>query len=162
MRSGRPVSRYPLKAGLCFHLVKNLKLKPLELVISVNREPTKYQPNNEIIIIFEESRYIGQFSMPIYIFFFRHGIVMVMWLEHVAWTECFGSEATFCRNNHGIQFIENVKIHRANDDKQPYYTLLKPKRHSLRCHDFVVQALLLRMHTNVVDFRVMRRLCHRE
>ena len=25
------------------------------------------------------------------------------------------------------------------------------KRHSLRCHDFVVHALLLRMHTNVVD-----------
>ena len=42
------------------------------------------------------------------------------------------------------------------------YTLLKPKRHSLRCHGFVVHALLLRMHTNVVDFRVMRRLCHRE
>ena len=41
-------------------------------------------------------------------------------------------------------------------------TLLKPKRHSLRCHGFVVHALLLRMHTNVVDFRVMRRLCHRE
>ena len=38
------------------------------------------------------------------------------------------------------------------------YTLLKPKRHSLRCHGFVVHALLLRMHTNVVDFRVMRRL----
>ena len=42
------------------------------------------------------------------------------------------------------------------------YTLLKPKRHSLRCHGFVVYALLLRMHTNVVDFRVMRRLCRRE
>ena len=42
------------------------------------------------------------------------------------------------------------------------YTLLKPKRHSLCCHGFVVHALLLRMHTNVVDFRVMRRLCHRE
>ena len=42
------------------------------------------------------------------------------------------------------------------------YTLLKPKRHSLRCHGFVVHALLLRMHTNVVDFRVMRRLCHRK
>ena len=41
-------------------------------------------------------------------------------------------------------------------------SLLKPKRHSLRCHDFVVHALLLRMHTNVVDFRVMRRLCRRE
>ena len=41
-------------------------------------------------------------------------------------------------------------------------TMLKPKRHSLRCHGFVVHALLLRMHTNVVDFRVMRRLCHRE
>ena len=41
-------------------------------------------------------------------------------------------------------------------------TLLKPKRHTLRCHDFVVHALLLRMHTDVVDFRVMRRLCHRE
>ena len=36
------------------------------------------------------------------------------------------------------------------------YTLLKPKRHSLRCHGFVVHALLLRMHTNVVDFRVTR------
>ena len=42
------------------------------------------------------------------------------------------------------------------------YTLLKPKRHLLRCHGFVVHALLLRMHTNVVDFRVMRRLCRRE
>ena len=41
-------------------------------------------------------------------------------------------------------------------------TLLKPKRHSLRCHGFVVHTLLLRMHTNVVDFRVMRRLCHRQ
>ena len=45
-----------------------------------------------------------------------------------------------------------------------YYaiTLLKSKRHSLRCHDFLVHAYLLRMCTNVVDFRVMRRLCHRE
>ena len=42
------------------------------------------------------------------------------------------------------------------------YTLLKPKRHSLRCHDFMVHALPLRMFTNVVDFRVMRRLCRRE
>ena len=42
------------------------------------------------------------------------------------------------------------------------YTLLKPKRHKLRCHGFVVHALLLRMHTNVVDFRVMGRLCRRE
>ena len=41
-------------------------------------------------------------------------------------------------------------------------TLLKPKRHSLRCHGFMVHALLLRMHTNVVYFRVMRRLCRRE
>ena len=40
--------------------------------------------------------------------------------------------------------------------------LLTPKRHSLRCHSFVVHAFLRRMHTNVVDFRVMRRLCHRE
>ena len=39
---------------------------------------------------------------------------------------------------------------------------VKPKRHSLRCHGFVVCELLLRMHMNVVDFRVMRRLCHRE
>ena len=45
---------------------------------------------------------------------------------------------------------------------QNYTLALKPKRHSVRCHDFVVHALLLRMHTNVVDFRVMRRLCHRE
>ena len=44
----------------------------------------------------------------------------------------------------------------------PHYMLLKPKRHSLRCHGFVVHALLLGMHTNVVEFRVMRRLCHRE
>ena len=43
-----------------------------------------------------------------------------------------------------------------------YNTLLKPKRHSLRCHGFVVHALLLRMNYNVVDFRIMRRLCHRE
>ena len=42
------------------------------------------------------------------------------------------------------------------------YTLLKPKRHSLRWHDFMVHALLLRMCTNVVYFRVMRRLCRRE
>ena len=42
------------------------------------------------------------------------------------------------------------------------YTLLKSKRHSLRCHDFLVHAYLLRMCTNVVDFRVMRRLCRRE
>ena len=48
------------------------------------------------------------------------------------------------------------------DDRITLHTLLKPKRHSLRCHDFVVHALLLRMHTHVVDFRVMRRLCHRE
>ena len=41
-------------------------------------------------------------------------------------------------------------------------TLLKPKRHSLRCHDFLVHAYLLRMCTNVVDFRVMRRLRRRE
>ena len=41
-------------------------------------------------------------------------------------------------------------------------TLLKSKRHSLRCHDFLVHAYLLRMCTNVVDFRVMRRLCRRE
>ena len=41
------------------------------------------------------------------------------------------------------------------------YMLLKSKRHSLRCHDFLVHAYLLRM-CNVVDFRVMRRLCHRE
>ena len=41
-------------------------------------------------------------------------------------------------------------------------TLLKPKRHSLRCHGFMVHALLLHMHTNVVDFTVMRRLCRRE
>ena len=42
------------------------------------------------------------------------------------------------------------------------YTLLKPQRHSLRCHDFMVHALLQRMCTNVVYFRVMRRLCRRE
>ena len=41
-------------------------------------------------------------------------------------------------------------------------TLLKPKGHSHRCHGFVVHALLLRMHTNLVYFRVMRRLCRRE
>ena len=41
-------------------------------------------------------------------------------------------------------------------------TLLKPKRHSLRCHGFMVHALPLRMHTNVVYFRVMRKLCRRE
>ena len=41
-------------------------------------------------------------------------------------------------------------------------TLLKPKRHSHHRHGFVVHALLLRMHTNVVYFRVMRRLCCRE
>ena len=37
-------------------------------------------------------------------------------------------------------------------------TLLKPKRHKLRCHDFLVHAYLLRTCTNVVDFRVMRTL----
>ena len=31
-----------------------------------------------------------------------------------------------------------------------------------RCHGFVVHTLLLRMNKNVVDFRVMRRLCHRQ
>ena len=41
-------------------------------------------------------------------------------------------------------------------------TLLKPKRHSLRCHGFMVHALLLRMRTNIVYFRVMRRLYCRE
>ena len=41
------------------------------------------------------------------------------------------------------------------------YTLLKPKCHSLHCHGFMVHALLLRMHPNVVYFRVMRRLCRR-
>ena len=40
----------------------------------------------------------------------------------------------------------------------PLNTLLKPKRHSLHCHGFMVHTLLLRMHTNVVCFRVMRRL----
>ena len=44
----------------------------------------------------------------------------------------------------------------------PFYTLLKPKRHSLRCHGFMGHALLLHMHTNVVYFRVMRRLCRRK
>ena len=34
--------------------------------------------------------------------------------------------------------------------------LLKPKRHELRCHGFLVHAFLLRMNNNVVDFRVMR------
>ena len=48
------------------------------------------------------------------------------------------------------------------ESKFIYNTLLKPKRHSLRSHGFVVHALLLRMNNNVVDFRVMRRLCHRE
>ena len=42
------------------------------------------------------------------------------------------------------------------------YMLLKPKRHSLRCHGFMVHALLLRMRTNVVYFRVLQRLCRRE
>ena len=42
------------------------------------------------------------------------------------------------------------------------HTLWKPKRHSLRCHDFMVHASLLRMCTNVVYFRVMQRLCRRE
>ena len=42
------------------------------------------------------------------------------------------------------------------------YMLFKSKRHSLRCHDFLVHAYLLLMCTNVVDFRVMRRLCRRE
>ena len=40
--------------------------------------------------------------------------------------------------------------------------LLKPKRHSPRCHGFVVHTLILRMHTNVVYFRVMRRLYRRK
>ena len=30
--------------------------------------------------------------------------------------------------------------------------LLKPKRHELRCHGFLVHAFLLRMNNNVVDF----------
>ena len=41
-------------------------------------------------------------------------------------------------------------------------TLLKPKRNSLHCHGFMVHAQLLCMRTNVVYFRVMRRLCRRE
>ena len=45
---------------------------------------------------------------------------------------------------------------------QPTNTLLKPKRHSLRCHGFMGHALLLHMCTNVVYFRVMRRLCRRK
>ena len=40
--------------------------------------------------------------------------------------------------------------------------LWKSKRHSLRCHDFLVHAYLLHMCTNVVDFRVMWRLCRHE
>ena len=56
--------------------------------------------------------------------------------------------------NHG----EGVNLMWVDGD----YTMLKPKRHSLRCHGFVVHALLLRMNNNVVDFRVMQRLCHRE
>ena len=40
--------------------------------------------------------------------------------------------------------------------------LLKPKHCSLRSHGFMFHELLLRMRTNVVYFRVMRRLCHRE
>ena len=61
-----------------------------------------------------------------------------------------------------MECIQWTLVIMSTDITSFHYTLLKPKRHELRCHGFVVHVLLLRMHTNVVDFRVMRRLCHRE
>ena len=63
---------------------------------------------------------------------------------------------------HCLQFLTPCTLPWSNKYKYGTNTLLKPKRHSLRCHDFMVHALPLRMCTNVVDFRVMRRLCRRE
>ena len=59
-----------------------------------------------------------------------------------------------------IAFVQQPSL--IGDQHLSLNTLLKPKRHSLRCHGFMVHALLLRMHTNVVYFRVMRRLYRRE
>ena len=70
-----------------------------------------------------------------------------------------------CWNYNGAGVLSSSYMTDLWPKKQKNYvpnTLLKPKRHSLRCHGFVVHALLLRMNNNVVDFRVMRRLCHRE
>ena len=66
------------------------------------------------------------------------------------------------KHDHGL-FINTSQVSINNHSQLILsYTLLKPKCHSLCCHSFVVHTLLLRMHTNVVDFRVMRRLCRRE
>ena len=74
--------------------------------------------------------------------------------RHCLWTMACPSNPPFAQN------LPTSLVPRL--DPQPDYTLLKPKRHSLRCHDFMVHALLLRMHTNVVYFRAMRRPCRRE
>ena len=62
--------------------------------------------------------------------------------------------------------MDTIRQSKCTQNILEYYnsmnTLLKPKRHSLSCHGFMVHALLLRMHTNVVYFRVMQRLCRRE
>ena len=51
-------------------------------------------------------------------------------------------------------YIKNVQKRSVNFSN----TLLKPKRHSLRCHDFMVHAfntaLLLRMRTNDIDYEI--------
>ena len=72
-------------------------------------------------------------------------------------------------NVHGPNILVIMRFHCTYDTINLFilnfyynYTLLKPKRHSLRCHDFMVHAFLLRMCTNVVYLRVMRRLCRRE
>ena len=58
--------------------------------------------------------------------------------------------------------VASMHMHAARKEAQWRNMLLKSKRHSLRCHDFLVHGYLLRMSTNVVDFRFMRRLCRRE
>ena len=78
------------------------------------------------------------------------GIYQTCWKEWnaVLRPRCY-RESTYCQSTDTERHVRQ-------------YTLLKSKRHWLRCHDFLVHAYLLRMCTNVVDFRVMRRLCCRE
>ena len=74
----------------------------------------------------------------------------------------------FCHSMFGCHESESISLNEHRNQvmcqmkHSADYTLLKPKRHSLRCDSFMVHALLLRMRTNVVYFRVMRRLCRRE
>ena len=63
-----------------------------------------------------------------------------------------------CTSGHNVRDIDmDVWSVFSRKRKYPWtldkfmYTLLKPRRHELRCHGFVVHALLLRMKNNVVD-----------